>query len=843
MSTPATLRTPVVPSAAAEVYFCANRNRRTVVLATASLNGIDFLEVASATDQTLLLLTFLRDPSPLALGPAQIVISGGESITGIRVLSVTGASEQPYTLAVMVDQVGDFSPYSLSLRADTTTVEPPTGVDPALSQVAFSFKAGCPVSADCPPIQCCPPAAQDEPDINYTAKDYPGFVQVMLDRMAVLAPTWTETHAADIGVTLIEVLAYVADHLSYQQDAVATEAYLGTARSRISLGRHAKLVDYQVDEGENAKVWVYVAATAEGVSLPKGTQVLPRLAGVTPRVDPTSRTAHSMLAQNGIVFATLVDATLSQKLNLISFYTWSDSSCCLPAGATAATLSGNLYMLCPGDVLLFEEIAGPLTGAPEDANPRNRWLVRLTGVTWKDRFGNLLTDPANNDPNNNAITLIEWAAADALPFPLCLSSVTDQDHGANPITDVSVARGNMVPADHGLWHGLTNIGTVPAAPPLTVGGSGGTCCITTTPTRPPAHFYPALPTFPLTYARTFDPTAAASTLTAQPAADAAAPTPQISVVDDGGGQWTAKTDLLSLDDLQLGYVVENERDGTSFLRFGDGDYGAAPDTNLVFSANFRTGNGTVGNVGPETLGHVLSQDSRIKQVRNPLPGGGGRDPDTMETIRQRAPWHFRTQLRAVTEQDYGDVAARNPEISEARGTLRWTGSWRTAFVAIDPAPAYASVITPAALAASTRQSLNLMRMAGVDLAVEPAIIVGLRIGLAVCVRPGYRRTDVASALLQLLISGQTCSGTPGLLDPSKFSFGQTIYLSPIIAAVQAVEGVASVQATEFQRVDDPRHDSVADGFITMQRLEIARVDNDPSRPDHGILDLSLDGGQ
>ena len=363
------------------------------------------------------------------------------------------------------------------------------------------------------------------------------------------------------------------------------------------------------------------------------------------------------------------------------------------------------------------------------------------------------------------------------------------------------------------------------------------------PPLPPAYFYPSLPASPLTYARTFDPTAPASTLTAPPAADAAAPTPQISVVDDGGGQWTAETDLLSLDNLQPGYVVENERDGTSFLRFGDGDYGAAPDTNMIFSATFRTGNGTVGNVGPNTLGHVLAQDSRINQVRNPLPGGGGRDPDTMETIRQRAPWNFRTQLRAVTEQDYGDIAARNPEISEARGTLRWTGSWRTAFVAIDPAPAYASVITPAALAASTLQSFNMMRMAGVDLAVEPAIIVGLRIGLAVCVQPGYRRTDVASALLQLLISGQTCNGTPGLLDPSKFSFGQTIYLSPIVAAVQGMQGVASVRAIEFQRVDDPTHDAVADGFITMQRLEIARVDNDPSRPDHGILDLTLDGGE
>src|SRR5271167_448092 len=129
MSASAALPQPVVPAAAAEVYFCANRVRRTVVLATPSLNGVDFLEVASATDQTLLLLTLLRDPSPLGIGPEQIVFSGGESITGIQVLSVEGVSDQPYTLAVMVDQAGDFSPYALSLRANSTTVEPPTGVD------------------------------------------------------------------------------------------------------------------------------------------------------------------------------------------------------------------------------------------------------------------------------------------------------------------------------------------------------------------------------------------------------------------------------------------------------------------------------------------------------------------------------------------------------------------------------------------------------------------------------------------------------------------------------------------------------------------------------------------
>ncbi|HYM73664.1 MAG TPA: hypothetical protein VET89_11825 [Stellaceae bacterium] len=842
MTASAAAAAPVIPSAAAEVYFCAARNRRTLVLAAPPLNGIDYLEVATA-DQKVLLLSFLRDPSPLALGPQQILITGGESITSVQVVSVAPATDRLNTLAVQVDRAGDFSPYALSLRADGSTVEPPAGVDPALSQIAFSFKAGCPVTADCLPILCCPRPAPDEPDINYLAKDYPGFVQVMLDRMSVLAPGWTERHAADLGVTLVEALAYVADHLSYRQDAVATEAYLGTARSRVSLHRHARLVDYRVDEGENARVWLHVGASAEGVVLDAGTIVLPRVAGVTARIVPNSRVATTMRAEAATIFETLVPATLGQSLNGMSFYTWGDAQCCLPAGATTATLSGHLDGLAAGDALLFEEVRGPLTGAPEDADRRHRWVVRLTGVSCRDRFGNVLVDPANGDPATNAVTLIEWGAADALPFALCLSSVTDPAHGSQAISDVSVARGNMVPADQGLWHDFTPIGTVPAPPPLPVGGSGASCCGTPAATRPPPYFFPSLPAAPLTFARPFDATAPASALTVAPAEDPTPPQPQICVRDDGGGKWKAETDLLSLDGLQPGFVVEVERDGTAFLRFGDGEYGAAPDTGLIFSARFRTGNGSAGNVGPDTLGHILAANPNITAVRNPLAAAGGRDPDTMEAIRQRAPWDFRTQLRAVTEADYGDVAARDPAIREARGTLRWTGSWRTAFVAIDPASTAPAAPSPLALARATLQRLNLMRMAGTDLAVEPAIIVGLRIALAICVKPGYRRTDVAAALTQVLISGPTCDGTPGLLDPSHFSFGQTIYLSPIIAAAQDVEGVASVRATAFQRVDDPARDAVADGFLTMQRLEIARVDNDPSRPDRGILELSLDGGQ
>jgi hypothetical protein len=134
-------------------------------------------------------------------------------------------------------------------------------------------------------------------------------------------------------------------------------------------------------------------------------------------------------------------------------------------------------------------------------------------------------------------------------------------------------------------------------------------------------------------------------------------------------------------------------------------------------------------------------------------------------------------------------------------------------------------------------------MAGHDLEIDTPRYVPLEIAMFVCVKPDYFRSDVRATLLEVFGTGTLPDGQTGVFHPDRFTFGQTVYLSPLYAAAQAVAGVASVQITAFRRQDRPETSGLADGFLTMNRLEIPRLDNDPDFAEHGVFKLSLGGGK
>jgi hypothetical protein len=186
------------------------------------------------------------------------------------------------------------------------------------------------------------------------------------------------------------LVAYVGDQLSYQQDAVATEAYLLTARSRISLRRHALLVDYRVHDGANARAFVCVS-----VAVPVFMDhTVTRFYTITPGAPATLLGNEQAALDAGVVvFEPMQDANLFPELNTMNFYSWGDLNCCLPQGATEATLQGSYPNLQAGDVLIFKEVVGPQTGAAADADIRHRYAVRLTAVATVNGQGQPLVDP------------------------------------------------------------------------------------------------------------------------------------------------------------------------------------------------------------------------------------------------------------------------------------------------------------------------------------------------------------------------------------------------------------------------------------------------------------------
>ncbi|MFI9586049.1 putative baseplate assembly protein [Streptomyces sp. NPDC052236] len=454
----------------------STQSGRRAKVRAARLGGVDAVEVGD--DGLTLTVTFLGK-APHGLCPQNVRIDGGRRITGIEAVEVSVEREEDPELDdrlfVTLDRTGDTSRYRLSV-VDTDPygrpgIEPFPGFDQRYFSADFDFRPDCPTPFDCEDEQPgCPPRPVPAPVIDYTARDYDTIRQLILDRLALTTPDWIERNAADLGTTLVELLAHTADRISYHQDAVATEAYLDTARRRVSVRRHVRLIDYPMHDGVNARAFVAVE-TVRPLTLAPGTF---RFAAVDiRRLGPRDRPAPgtviddrdlAALDERGSVevFEPVVGTeplVLRPAHNTIRFWTWGDEVCSLPAGATGATLrdewadqgtdeecAARALELSPGDLLLIEEVRGARSGTPGDADPAHRHAVRLTSVT-------PLVDRLADQP----VLEVTWADEDALAFPVCVS--TRGGPGCGPVEDVSVARGNVALVDHG--RSLTVCGTTP----------------------------------------------------------------------------------------------------------------------------------------------------------------------------------------------------------------------------------------------------------------------------------------------------------------------------------------------------------------------------------------------
>ena len=144
-------------------------------------------------------------------------------------------------------------------------------------------------------------------------------------------------------------------------------------------------------------------------------------------------------------------------------------------------------------------------------------------------------------------------------------------------------------------------------------------------------------------------------------------------IDQGSGPeaWTEVSDFFGSGPDSNHYVL-NRTSGE--IRFGDGFHGAIPVASVsnplanVIAVEYRFGGGTSGNVAARHLGTLRSAVAGIDDnaITNVMPTFGGRDEETLDEAKQRAPSALRSRCRAVTVDDFEYLAKQAADIKRAR---------------------------------------------------------------------------------------------------------------------------------------------------------------------------------
>jgi hypothetical protein len=789
--------------------FVAGDRLAALLAPGAQLNGIDFVEIASADQRTLrvhFLNTVAVAGSLVAENP--VTITGGETIPTVRVLPtltwLADADGRPL-LELHVAAPGDFSTYTLTLRTRAAGGSPLTApaLDRFFDHADFSFKALCESNLDCEtPAHLCPPPAGELPPIDYLAKDFLSFRAALSDFSALRYPEWQERNESDFGTMFMEALCAVADDLSYLQDRIAAEATLETATQRRSIVRHARLVDYEPRPALSSRVLLQFDVSAGDAFIVDGIPVTAVGADGTRVAFETG---------NGIGAGSSVTA-VSKRWNrsaTLRPYIWDARDQCLRTGATEAWIAGVGYLFTAGQQLLID------TRAAIAADPPVRQVVTLISI---DETVDLLF--------NQPVTHIVWRPEDRLQ--------EDRDLGVDsngvPLTTFA---GNLVPATQGRT--VVESFAIPAdpLPPgnlaiVREGASSG-----------------GVPSLQYLY------TLAEAPLAWLPAADGQTFQPEIALAD-GDRSWSWRRRIVdaaagdpafTVDPFRLRVIGRNS-DGTlshdydgddgESVRFGDGTFGAEPAEGAVFQLRYRVGDGSRGNVAADAIAITPAASSFIVAVTNPFAAEGGSDAETDQRVRRMAPQAFRArQFRAVRSEDYARAAETLPWVSKAGSRFRWTGSWLTVFTTADPRAAEeVSVDQEIELI----DLLNRYRLAGYESYTLAPRFVSLDLQLTVCARSEAFRGDVERAVRETL-------STIRFFHPDAFTFGTPLERSALEAAVQTATGVGGILSIRVRRRGGSVAFNTLADTLPIARDEILRVDNDPSRPERGSIHIRVEGGK
>jgi hypothetical protein len=809
-----------------------------VLTPAADLVGVDavlraaFQVRADQVEAARTALASLRPDQLRVLSSAgEIVSQGPQASISLLVQHATIATPQVAGPEALTCDI----PLKLSLPPRPPMSDPPpyvlqlldvAGLSPDQAWAGFILTAAAAPRRAPPAPAAAAPAPSPEPDaapaIDYLARDFDGLTALMIGRLTAHLPADAGarlTAPADPLRTVVEALAAAGDYLSYHQDAVGTEASLDTARWRLSVQRHARLLDYVVHDGCNARTWLALEVSAD-LLLPAGACAVSTQAMA---LHPQLPADYPLDPQGTIAFETMQPTRLFKALNDLGPALQRAAAYTLPQGACWAILAGAQPQLSAGRTLVFEQRHAPGGAAAFGAHAVKLIYVGQVPDT---------SAPAGAAPA--ILTVVGWHPEDALPRNLVVP----------PSSDSGVALyGNTVLADHGLsvkdpaalsWR------TAPSgASRLTVRTQALTYA--SAPPEAPMQARPRLPT----QAAAVFPSARASLLQ-----DPVHAAPGITLTDQTGGAWRCRRDLFGANPTTRAFVAEP---GEGFgdppamtapavldLRFGDGVLGRLAPSQPQFDCIWRSGSGTAGNINAGVLTQIVvdAPDGAVTAVHNPLPAVGGTAAAPTRYGRLLAPTAYRDQRRGVTAGDLVELALQDPLVTDAAAQPAQDGGrgFRVWVAVRGPEGLELPVVT---------RRLKRFELIGAPLHVALPRRIGVDVALTAHVSSAAEAAGVSARLTQDFGTGLAVDGSPAFFNPVNWRLGQPLTLSALITAMLADRRIDRVET-------DPRADprlrfalwsasgenprsGFADGRLQAGPGDILGAAGDPSRPSRGRI--------
>ncbi len=140
---------------------------------------------------------------------------------------------------------------------------------------------------------------------------------------------------------------------------------------------------------------------------------------------------------------------------------------------------------------------------------------------------------------------------------------------------------------------------------------------------------------------------------------------------DESEEWSAVTDFYfgrstdAKEAADRAVFVLDPDSGT--VTFGDGIHGRIPVAgSSIVAARYRFGGGAVGNAGAGTIKSLKSSVPHVESVTNLRAAAGGANAESLEEAKLRAPHDLRHRDRAVTADDFAELARQVPGVPVQR---------------------------------------------------------------------------------------------------------------------------------------------------------------------------------